>query len=91
MERVTEWQARKETHSLDPMVAQQRILSLGGGRQLKQQQATDPDPSGSVVVAKLGRVTLARSARVQHANKRAYFPVEDCVSARFLPSPKRWR
>ena len=39
---------------------------------------------------------LRCTTRMMHAlawllNQRAYFPVEDCVAARFLPSGKRWR
>lgn len=81
--RVAEWRRRKDTHTHDPMLAQQLMQMAGGGRQ----QAG----GGTAVVAKLGRAVLARSSRVQYVNQRAYFPVEDCVAARFLPSGKRWR
>jgi len=102
--RVADWQQRKATHALDPMLAQQQHLQMvpaGGGRVRRSAAGGAAAATGggggggggggATIVAKLGRVVLARSSRVQYANQRAYFPVEDCVSARFLPSNKRWR
>ena len=80
--RVAEWKQRKASHAPDPLAA----LGRGGEAQPEPEAA-----AGRCYMARVGRVVVARSANVQHANRRVYFPAEDCVQSVFLPSPKRWR
>ena len=73
---VTEWKQRKASHAQDPLNAIRGTAC--------------PQPDG-LVTACVNGVVVASSSRVQWANRRAYFPMEDCAVDHFRSSVKRWR
>jgi hypothetical protein len=79
--RVAEWKQRKAAHAADPLEAAAAA-----------QPAQRPQPpSAQCFVARVGGVVVARSANVQRANRRVYFPIAHCVASTLVPSTKRWR
>lgn len=74
---VSEWIARKASHAADPFSAEEL-----------------PPPAAAGVgaaVAIAGNRVVADSRRIQRANNRIYFPIQDCDRSAFTPSDKRWR
>ena len=47
--------------------------------------------TGAAIAVAAGNVIIAKSDRIQRANNRVYFPVQDCISSIFVLSEKRWR
>jgi hypothetical protein len=90
--RVAEWRQRKATNAPDPL-----LVRLAAQKSPQQpllpapQHDVSADTCSSSYTARLGGKVVARSSRVQHANRRVYFPIEDVVEGVLLPSPKRWR
>ena len=78
-DRVGEWVARKATHAADPFAAGDLAPPVAPGIGLS-----------AIAVTATGRA-VASSSRIQKANGRAYFPVQDCDAAAFTLSEKRWR
>ena len=77
--RVGEWVARKETHASDPFADDA----------LWHHRGFESGVSGATAV--VGTTIVASSSRVQRANGRVYFPVQDCLRSAFTLSDKRWR
>ena len=73
---VSEWVARKATHATDPFSAELPPPAAAGA---------------GAAVAVFGNETIAKSTRVQKANNRVYFPMQDCKKSAFTLSDKRWR
>ena len=98
---IAEWIARKAERSSDPMlstspsqidVVKTPSPSPATEKKEKMNTATNLNGNGERwVVARVGRVVVARTNRPQLANGRYYIPVEDCTTKYFTPSPKRWR
>ena len=79
MDAVSEWVARKATHVQDPFTNLDTL----------------PAPfatgmSHAIALTATGQ-RVASSSRVQKANGRVYFPVQDCNKSAFVLSDKRWR
>jgi hypothetical protein len=96
--RVAEWKQRKAAHAVDPLEAAQRAVAQPTVRQRQQQQQqqqqqqpSPPLPSARWFEARVGGAVVARSANVQQANRRVYFPIADCIASTLVPSSKRWR
>ena len=77
-DRVGEWVARKATHAADPFAAEALPPPAAEG------------VGGAIATTSTGHV-VAKSSRIQRANNRIYFPVQDCDAAAFTLSEKRWR
>jgi hypothetical protein len=73
---VVEWMARKAAHADDPF----------------SNDVPWPTAAGlGAAVAVIGNHMVANSSRIQKANNRIYFPVQDCDKSAFTLSEKRWR
>lgn len=79
---VAEWVERKGRRCADPLDA-----IKAGCHPCTQPEASD---GTDWVVARAGGVVVARTCRVQEANRRYYFPIEDCIAEHLESSPKRW-
>ena len=79
---VGEWIQRKNTKAPDPMNKKE-----AGDTKVEQ----TPETNGVWVVARADDVIVARSQHCQLANKRFYFPVQDCMRKHFELSNKEWR
>ena len=76
-DRVGEWVARKAMHAADPFAEGELAPPAAQG-------------IGCAIAMVAGRA-IASSERIQKANGRSYFPVQDCDGAAFTLSEKRWR
>ena len=75
---VAEWVARKASHADDPFAVDALPLPSAAG------------VGGASACTSNGQI-VASSNRIQRANGRVYFPVQDCVKSAFTISDKRWR
>ena len=76
---VAEWVARKALHASDPFASADLSPPAAAGI------------GAAVAVMATGNTIIANSSRIQKANNRIYFPIQDCDSSAFTLSDKRWR
>ena len=77
---VQAWKARKAQRAMHP------LDRAGAATETVARRAT-----GCHATASVGGTVVARSANAQLANRRVYFPLEDCNLRHFERSAKRWR
>ena len=93
---VVDWIQRKHERNIDPIHAERerRRAQLGqlGAVDSKRASSSTALPQSSLPAteARIGRVVLARTNKLQRAGRQVYFPLEDCMIEHFESSSKRW-